>query len=73
MSTKKLTIREQDKLDMLRAFQKLSPEERYQASEDTLDEVLRQMADTYNISPGKAYERLLANRNQAYRQFRSPK
>lgn len=59
-----MTIRERDQLEMLRAFQKLSPEERYQACEKVLDEVLEEMAKLYQITPGQAYERLVANRDR---------
>ncbi len=70
MIERKLTIREQDRLDMLRAFQKLTPEERHRVAEERLDEILQSMAELYGITPGQAYERLITNRDRWFQHVR---
>ncbi len=53
-------------LEMIKAFLKLSPEERAAEAEKRLDETLERMAHIYNISPGEAYEKLIKNRDRMY-------
>jgi len=55
-------------LEMIEAFLKLTPEERSAEAERRLDETLERMAQMYNISPEKAYEKLIENRYKLYRQ-----
>ena len=54
-------------LEMIEAFLKLTPEERVAESEKRFDEILKKMAQLYNISPEEAYEKLIENRNKIYR------
>ncbi|RLC07500.1 MAG: hypothetical protein DRI57_25875 [Deltaproteobacteria bacterium] len=59
-------LMEEKWLEMIRAFMKLSPEERSAEAERRLDETLERMAQIYNISPGEAYEKLIRNRDRMY-------
>ena len=59
-----MTLREQDRLNMLKAFSRLTPEERHAAAETHLDHVLQRIAEKDGISPGEVYARLVANRNK---------
>lgn len=54
-------------LDMIRAFQELTPEERVAEAERRLDETLERFAAKYNISPQEAYEKLIENSYRMHR------
>ncbi|HAO21780.1 MAG TPA: hypothetical protein DCQ37_15730 [Desulfobacteraceae bacterium] len=51
-------------LEMIEAFQKLSPEERAAEAEKRLDEILEKMAQLHGISPQEAYGKLIENHSR---------
>ena len=53
-------------LEMIEAFSKLSPEQRRAEAEKRLDETLERMARIHNISPEKAYEKIIRNRHEIH-------
>ncbi|MCP4345377.1 MAG: hypothetical protein GY795_07605 [Desulfobacterales bacterium] len=59
-------FREKKWLEMIRAFQKLSPKERAAEAEKRLDETLERMAQIYNITVEDAYAKLIENRDRMY-------
>jgi len=52
--------------EMIRAFLKLSPEERVAEAEKRLDETLERMARIHNITPEEAYEKLIRNSHEVH-------
>ncbi len=52
-------LMEKEWFEMIRAFLKLSQEERAAQAEKRLDETLERMAHIHNITPGEAYEMLI--------------
>ena len=54
-------------IEMIRAFQKLTPEERAAEAEKRLDESLERMAELNNISIQEAYEKLIKNSHRIHR------
>ena len=60
-------IMDQEWLEMIRAFLKLTPEQRAAEAEKRLDETLERMAEVYGITVGEAYEKLIENRDRMYR------
>ena len=53
-------------MEMIKAFLKLSPEERAAEAGKRLDEILERMARIHNISQEEAYEKLIRNRNEMH-------
>jgi len=62
MKKNKNSLMEQKWLEMIEAFQKLSPEQRVAEAEKRLDETLERMAQLYNITKEEAYGKLIKHR-----------
>ena len=56
--------------EMIKAFLKLTPEQRSAEAEKRLEETLERMSEIYNIPSGEAYEKLIKNRDRIYGSFR---
>ncbi len=60
-------IMESEWMEMIKAFLKLTPEERAEEAEKRLDQSLQRMAEMHGITPGDAYAMLVKNRDRMYR------